>query len=216
MRELPDHSQSFIDWLGKDDLSIGTCNFKQQLICNELARAPGVLDGLMEALNCDDISNEMALVWFLERLVLDDGQDGAAARLSDSKQSALVKRLTRSLALPVKAQAEKLLKVLTNPGEMAKRNAEIAAAGVASGGGVSLEMMEESLPGGRHSNDHVDFRCIRIVPSVDEVLSEKIPFLPTQCDADVPHLDRQFRLLRHDLVASAIEAVTPLKTLRTG
>ena len=206
----------FLAWLGQDCLSIGTCSFKQQLVCNELASAPGLLDGLLEALNCDEISDEMALLWFLERLVLDQGEDGAAARSSGSQHSALVRRLTRSLSPPVKTQAEKLLKVLSDPAEMARRRTALAAAGAASGGGVSLEVIQESLPGGRHSNDHVDFRSVTIVPSVDEVLCEKVPFLPTNRDADVPHVDRQFRLLRHDLVASVIDAVAPLKTLRTG
>ncbi|CAN0585074.1 unnamed protein product, partial [Ectocarpus sp. 12 AP-2014] len=70
--------------------------------------------------------------------------------------------------------------------------------------------------GGRHSNDHVDFRSITIVPSVDEVLCDKIPFLPTEMERDIPHLDRQFRLLRHDLVSSVVDTVTPLTTLRAG
>lgn len=206
----------FLAWLGQDGLSIGTCSFKQQLVCNELARAPGLLDELLEALKCDEISDEMALLWFLERLLLDHGEDGATARSSGSQHSALVHRLTRSLSLPVKTQAEKLLKVLSDPDEVAKRHASLAAAGAACGGGISLEVIQESLPGGRHSNDHVDFRSITIVPSVDEVLCERVPFLPTNRDADVPHADRQFRLLRHDLVASVIDAVAPLKTLRAG
>ncbi|CAN0020762.1 unnamed protein product, partial [Laminaria digitata] len=56
---------AFLSWLGQDALSIGTCSKRQQSICNELARAPGLLDGLLEALNCDEISDEMALLWFL-------------------------------------------------------------------------------------------------------------------------------------------------------
>ncbi|CAM9586369.1 unnamed protein product, partial [Ectocarpus sp. 8 AP-2014] len=202
----------FIAWLGKDELSIGTCSFRQQLICNRLARAPGLLDNLLEALNCDKISNEMALLWFVERLILDDGQDGVAARSSNSKESALVNRLKRSMSPTVKARAQKLLKVLSDPSEVDKRNAEISA----TGAGMSIEAIQESSPGGRHSNDHVDFRSITIVPSVDEVLCDKIPFLPTEMERDVPHLDRQFRLLRHDLVSSVVDAVTPLKTLRAG
>ncbi|CAM9360644.1 unnamed protein product [Ectocarpus sp. 12 AP-2014] len=202
----------FIAWLGKDELSIGTCSFKQKLICNRLARAPGLLDNLLEALNCDKISNKMALLWFVERLILDDGQDGVAARSSNSKESALVNRLKRSMSPTVKAQAQKLLKVLSDPSEVDKRNAEIAA----TGGGMSIEAIQESSPGGRHSNDHGDFRSITIVPSVDEVLCDKIPFLPTEMERDIPHLDRQFRLLRHDLVSSVVDAVTPLKTLRAG
>ncbi|CAM9987829.1 unnamed protein product, partial [Discosporangium mesarthrocarpum] len=56
-------------------------------------------------------------------------------------------------------------------------------------------------PGGRHDNDHADFRSIRILPSHEELTCSTQPFLPTPRD-EWPHLDRQFRLLRHDMVAS--------------
>lgn len=203
----------FLSWLAKDALSIGTCSKRQQSICNDLARAQGVLGGLLEALSCDEIADELPLVWFLERLVLDDGSEGEEARAS-SVHLSLAKRLTHSSSPPVKVHADRLLKVLQDPAEMMKINQEIATTGAASGGGLSLEAIQESHPGGRHSNDHADFRSIIIVPTVDEVQCKKLPFLPTPKDADASHLDRQFRLLRHDMVSSVIEAVEQLKTLR--
>ena len=66
----------FLGWLGKDALSVGTCGKRQQSICNELARAPGLMEGLLEAQTRGTISDEMTLLWFLERLILDDGADG--------------------------------------------------------------------------------------------------------------------------------------------
>lgn len=201
----------FLDWLGKDALSIGTCSKRQQSICNEPARAPGVLDGLLEALNCDEISDELALVWFLERLLLDEGTDGADARGNDTHR-ALAERLTRGLSPQVVGHAKKLFKILQDPEEMSRRSAEVASTGAPAGGGISLESIKESHAGGRHNNDHADFRSITIVPSVDEVLCDKLPFLPTASSGpSTPHLDRLFRLLRHDMVATVIDAVVSLK-----
>jgi hypothetical protein len=64
-------------------------------------------------------------------------------------------------------------------------------------------------PGGRHDNDHADFRKIKILPTSDEFASNDSPFYRP---ADVVetaavdsrglmHIDNQFRLLREDLLA---------------
>jgi hypothetical protein len=66
-----------------------------------------------------------------------------------------------------------------------------------------------SSPGGRHDNDFLDFRKIAIMPTVDEILSNKTPFLRTSYMFDDPntkeeripiYLDNQFRLLREDML----------------
>ncbi|KAK4552285.1 hypothetical protein LTR86_010455 [Recurvomyces mirabilis] len=76
-------------------------------------------------------------------------------------------------------------------------------------------------PGGRHDNDHADFRQIAIFPTRDELLSKGKPFLrrgdaiydtPTEQRAAV-HLDNQFRLLREDFLA---ELRIDLEKLRRG
>jgi hypothetical protein len=71
------------------------------------------------------------------------------------------------------------------------------------------------LPGGRHSNDYVDFRQISIVPTVDELSPSQIPFLPRVDrvetflaeDKQTQLLDRQFRLLREDMIRSVRDAL---------
>lgn len=202
----------FLGWLGKDDLSVGTCSKRQQSVCNELARAPGLLDGLLEAQTCGEISDEMALLWFVERLVLDDDGDGTDEKEHNNLHRALAQGLTCSPSLHVGDHADKLLSMLDDPGEMSRRRAEVASTGALAGGGISLEAIQESRAGGRHSNDHTDFRCIAIVPSVDEVLCKKLPFLPaSDSDEEASHLDRHFRLLRHDMVATVIDAVASIK-----
>ncbi|PWY66022.1 AAA family ATPase [Aspergillus heteromorphus CBS 117.55] len=64
-------------------------------------------------------------------------------------------------------------------------------------------------PGGRHDNDHEDFRQIAILPTPDEIVSTELPYYRLADDIyRVPvdrrpaaHHDNQFRLLREDLLA---------------
>src|SRR5258708_15822977 len=68
--------------------------------------------------------------------------------------------------------------------------------------------------GGRHDNDHVDYRKIAILPTPDELGSVQPPFLrhATYLDNDEDvevhphiHLDNQFRLLREDMLSEIRE-----------
>lgn len=66
----------------------------------------------------------------------------------------------------------------------------------------------EDGPGGRHDNDFVDFRKIKILPTPDEFASTERPFYrrADAMESTEPerrggiHLDNQFRLLREDLL----------------
>jgi len=67
---------------------------------------------------------------------------------------------------------------------------------------------ELAKDGPRHDNDFAEIAKISIIPTQQEVLSEKLPFIPS-CVPDAPHflpkggqrlLDSQFRLLREDML----------------
>lgn len=67
-------------------------------------------------------------------------------------------------------------------------------------------------PGGRHDNDHENFRDIALVPTQNELAYEGKPFLPLAsgdnvviADAQECLLDRNFRLLREDAVGTMRE-----------
>jgi hypothetical protein len=62
-------------------------------------------------------------------------------------------------------------------------------------------------PGGRHDNDHLNFRNVRIVPTADELRSEARPWLPLssggnsfEADPVTRLIGNNFRLLREDAV----------------
>ncbi|CAJ1962034.1 unnamed protein product [Cylindrotheca closterium] len=69
-------------------------------------------------------------------------------------------------------------------------------------------------PGGRHTNDHLNFRDILIVPPADELNCLAVPYLPLQSkenriiEDEVSYLlDRNFRLLREDVLKSMISSL---------
>ena len=70
-------------------------------------------------------------------------------------------------------------------------------------------------PGGRHDNDHTDFRDIAIIPTIDELVCKDEPFLrfASTIDAVEPEtrlaalLDNQFRLLREDFLRDLREDI---------
>jgi hypothetical protein len=73
----------------------------------------------------------------------------------------------------------------------------------------TVKRTDEDGPGGRHDNDHADFRKVAIFPTDDELMSAEQAFYRA---ADVvsqqpfeqrsgAHLDNQFRLLREDFLA---------------
>ena len=71
-------------------------------------------------------------------------------------------------------------------------------------------------PGGRHDNDLVDFRQISILPTADEILCKRPPFLRPSSVLEDPdgeetreadYLDNTFRLLREDMIHEIREEV---------
>lgn len=71
-----------------------------------------------------------------------------------------------------------------------------------------------SINGPRHDNDHVNIRNIRILPTADEILAHRRPYMPYK-DFHLPHflaagqqrlLDTLFRQLRYDSTEAIIDA----------
>jgi hypothetical protein len=74
---------------------------------------------------------------------------------------------------------------------------------------VACWVSDKRPPGGRHDNDHENYRDVRLVPTQEEISCETPPWLPlfSQENAVIENLemrllDTNFRLLREDAVAS--------------
>ncbi|KAI9822767.1 MAG: hypothetical protein M1832_003000 [Thelocarpon impressellum] len=83
----------------------------------------------------------------------------------------------------------------------------------------------ERGPGGRHDNDHVDFRQIAVLPTADELTSSDPPYLLTADAVDdaahatslvAMHLDHQFRLLREDMLFEMRDELQIVQKLKKG
>jgi hypothetical protein len=88
-----------------------------------------------------------------------------------------------------------------------------------------LHVDAEVRPGGRHDNDHTDYRAIAIMPTTDELLSRERPFIRTADFIDDPslaltlsalHVDNQFRLLREDMLGNIRNEIQILTGVKTG
>ena len=119
-----------------------------------------------------------AAVTFLLTLALSDGA-GADVR-ADPQAALLATSLYEAYPPGENAYAEKLVDIF------AAAEVPHAASGPAS---------VRCYPGGRHDNDHADFRSIAIMPTSSEALCQKPPFLPLVCDLTTTH--RSFLDVKH-------------------
>ncbi len=73
----------------------------------------------------------------------------------------------------------------------------------------------------RHDNDFKDISKISIIPTKEEILSDRLPFLPYSLpyaphflpDGAAKLLDTQFRLLREDMLNPIRESISSLVTM---
>lgn len=88
-----------------------------------------------------------------------------------------------------------------------------------------LHIDAEAKAGGRHDNDHTDYREISIMPTSDELLSKDRPFfrtadfinsLQTGSSRSTLHLDNQFRLLREDMLGEIRDELKVLTGEKSG
>ena len=87
--------------------------------------------------------------------------------------------------------------------------------GISTNAVVSTYPRMTVSPGGRHDNDHADITKIQILPTENEIRSDRPEFLPST-NRDEPHfltdqaerhLDTHFRLLRHDIFGELKDAL---------
>jgi hypothetical protein len=135
-----------------------------------------------------DSENRTALIWFLAKLALvSDEQIGSQVRNDDT--------------------VLELSKLLSGPGSECLDTISLA----------HVREEQAQRPGGRHCNDSADFRSIKILPTIDEFLCPADPYLPKASSEPMTTaqlLDRQFRLLREDIIGPAKEAQDDKRKLK--
>ena len=192
----------FFARLGGDDVCRGTCKNDLAKIVTTIYETPGLIAALVGATTTttttttDDAAGA-AVSWFVLKLT---------TQCAEARCDEQVMELAKALVARGAPRAASIATVMSGSG--AERGVLAEA---------SLEDVRD-FPGGRSTNDHVDFRSISIAPSPDELLLEKgarAPFLPARgaawlADGVASLLDRQFRLLREDMLGPMRAALRDL------
>ncbi|KAG1675264.1 hypothetical protein FOA52_016295 [Chlamydomonas sp. UWO 241] len=198
---VPQHLLPLLELLGSDELSAGSCRAPLIALLREIYRIPGLLACVREAVEQGDIADASPITWWLLQLAVES---------EDVRQDPAVREMVEPLKLHGGAAAER-----------AAKNLVVVLAGTAddeqrqSAARSTLEDLQ-SGPGGRHDNDHADFRSIEVCPASGEALCMTLPYLPCVRDtpllpsAEAHHLDRQFRLLREDMLQPLRQSIKEL------
>jgi hypothetical protein len=162
-------------------------------------------------MECNSIKDALPVGWFLVKLVC-----GTSSIAADARKSNTVKTIASSLYSsndgPVQKLGQQLIAICS--GTMSANEMKNISTAV-----VALEDARQMSPGGRHDNDKVDYRSISILPTVDEITCQISPYLPTEQEMldnvasnqfSAP-MDRQFRLLREDMIAPLREQLNTLQ-----
>lgn len=211
--------------LGKDDTCLAMCKTSLGEILKAVYSIPAIVDLMLEVVVEAQCSEDqlIGISWFILRLVSCEH----AARNSQG-----VKKLADAViqfgSTPARRQ---LLAVFSKPEGLESTTPEKDCSLVLETDKVAINDLITSGPGGRHDNDHLNFRDVNILPTIDELSSQHEPYLPIKPCSDLEEkfcgdgseleedrrmatkinskLDRQFRLLREDFVGPIRE------TLRT-
>lgn len=179
-----------LEILGSDDLSKPVYDQPLEKVLKNLYETKFLIPALLVHIResrAQRSDSRTALIWFLTKLTLKE----ADAR-KDESVAEMAKLLSES-----GPGAECLNTVL---GGTLESSNDLSLAGVRD--------KQTEMPGGRHDNDFADFRSISIVPTLDEFLCPADPYLPKATSGPTTEaalLDRQFRLLREDILGPAKE-----------
>lgn len=130
---------------------------------------------------------QLAFAWLLLQLISLSAEDAEEYR-TFARDEDIAKSLIASPNLDIRNIGHKLKHVIETVG--------------------SAAVHADYGPGGRHDNDHVDFRHISILPTADEITCRELAFMRTATEVDAlpsdqrvaGYLDNQFRLYREDML----------------
>ncbi|PCH37263.1 hypothetical protein WOLCODRAFT_157968 [Wolfiporia cocos MD-104 SS10] len=139
---------------------------------------------------------QLAFAWLLLQLVMLP-VDQSCLYHEDEQLSEFVRRLTTFSHPEISVTGQKIADMLASFN-------------------MSTAQSTEYGPGGRHDNDHVNFQDISILPTAQEIMSPKFPFLRPASfltDPETEHtcvadqLDNQFHLMREDMLCEMCEVL---------
>jgi len=163
-----------------------------------------VLESAFDLVQCGSFTEEerAVIMWLCLTLACDD---------ASFRQNSHIQKISSLLSRSSGEAGIKLLTVLAGGTSLFTGSSNAAR---------NVELVGNQLPGGRHDNDYADYREIWIEPTLEEFasLNDCEPYLPKPSAAqlsvcsdghgEAQLLDRQFRLLRHDMLGPMIDTVS--------
>ena len=134
----------------------------------------------------------------------------SAMILVDARGSEEMKEIAKILRLREDIDASRLCALLLLDQIDEKKSNPIRASSTNNNTTTAACWVTDTIPpGGRHDNDHINFRDIELIPTQEEIVSEQTPWLPLASgenaiikDETARMLDSNFRLLREDAIST--------------
>ncbi|KAL4944390.1 hypothetical protein BDV06DRAFT_233392 [Aspergillus oleicola] len=195
---LNTHTAAFLQYLSDPSVKALCNGHVLQDILELIAEPRTVWNAFIQAFQAGRLTETamQAFAWFLTEL-LTHPLIPQSDVVSDAQTVVDNGSLLRAKSPDTRAYGHKLVQMLN----LKKSNAVIQDS--------------DFMPGGRHNNDHADFREIAIYPTYDEFRSTQKPFyrraeeiqeLPMEA-RPAAYLDNQFRLLREDMLTEIREEI---------
>jgi hypothetical protein len=186
----------FLEFLGLEKLSIGSAKLHTLLCYKAAFKTPGLLGVLEKNISSRTEKEKATIAWFLVAVCRDD---------ADARANPTVIRIAEALsAMEGKAIQAMMTLILPSSG---------GSDGGGGGGDTfhgrvsNLEELRALEP--QHDNDFpLDYRSIQIVPTADEINHRvNVPTNFGKITSEAGLLDRQFRLLRDDMLGPILEEI---------
>jgi hypothetical protein len=190
----------FIGYLGSDKLNAGIAKVYVELCCDIAYKIGALLRVLLGIVSGLADSERLFVAWFLVNVCMRD---------SDARRNPTVKKIAEALAATQGGDIIQAMVTVILPDRPVAGTGK--AATLSAGAMRSVESLRSLEP--LHDNDFpLDFRQIAILPTADELnKAQALPGIVPITGKEAALLDRQFRLLREDMLAPIIEELSALK-----
>ncbi|CAK9210253.1 unnamed protein product [Sphagnum troendelagicum] len=196
-------------YLAHNDLLLGSRQQFLSTLLIHIAKVPFLMDELANAMAKGLLLEEAVVGRFVLQIISSVGDIGIEVRKLPSVIK-LAEILSLSTSPPVQELSKRISIVLNGTGSSTPSFVQVS--------------MQVQVPvrGGRHSNDHEDYRSISVIPTADEITCKQEPYLMKAVElrekmgsetAEAFFLDRHFRLLREDIVGKLREELEEFQSM---
>jgi hypothetical protein len=199
----------FLTLIDKEEFSRGVLKSARDTVLCAIGGSEPWLRGVLRLMSNDMMTDDemIQIGWLLLQSLSADEDLGKEARKYEKNILPIIQIMSNSQSIPLQRCAALIQPLI-----------ESFAPAVARPNRMTTVAEIQHVAGGRHNNDFFQFRDVELLPSTEELLCTELPYLPRPADviSEATMLDRNFRLLRHDLVKSLQEEFGIVEDSRTA